>query len=130
VLVTGYSLGVTSAADYTTIAYKPAGTRLWLRRYNGPRNRTDLARSVAVPGNGKVYVTGSSWSGTVNHDDYATVAYNIFTGARAWVRRYNGPANGGDECSSPASAPGATQARTTPPSPTGDRKAARTRRCV
>ena len=44
VLVTGYSLGVTSRADYATIAYKPAGTRLWVRRYNGPVNGGDYAR--------------------------------------------------------------------------------------
>src|SRR5207247_619898 len=89
--------------DYATIAYKATGARLWVRRYNGPRNGFDYARSVAVPGNGKVYVTGSSWAGSVNGgDDFATVAYNIRTGARAWVRRYNGPASGGDEATAVA----------------------------
>jgi len=96
VLVTGYSLGVTSRADYATIAYKPAGTWLWVRRYNGPVNGGDYARAVAAPGNGKVYVTGNSAGGPVNHHDFATVAYNILTGTPAWVRRYNGPASGVD----------------------------------
>jgi sugar lactone lactonase YvrE len=102
VLVTGYSYDATSRADYATIAYKPAGARVWVRRYNGPRNGLDYARAVAAPGNGKVYVTGTSWAGPVNHFDYASLAYNIVTGARAWVRRYNGPASGGDEATAVA----------------------------
>ena len=38
--------------------------------------------------------------GSVTRDNYATVAYNVRTGARLWVRRYIGPArpraHGGD----------------------------------
>ena len=33
-------------------------------------------------------------SGSTSGYDYATVAYNASTGAKAWVRRYNGPGNG------------------------------------
>jgi hypothetical protein len=102
VLVTGYSNGVTSGPDYATIAYRPAGARLWLRRYNGPRSSDDQARAVAAPGNGKVYVIGSSWAGPVNGENFATVAYNIVTGARDWVRRYNGPASGDDRATAVA----------------------------
>ncbi len=51
---------------------------------------------MAAPGNGRVYVTGTSWGGRATNDDYATVAYNVRTGARVWVRRYNGPASGAD----------------------------------
>jgi outer membrane protein assembly factor BamB len=104
VLVTGDSRGSTSHYDYATIAYKATGARLWVRRYNGPRNGFDFASAVAVPGNGKVYVTGSSWAGPAPHggDDFATVAYNILTGARAWVRRYNGPASGADNATAVA----------------------------
>jgi hypothetical protein len=57
--------------------------------------RVDVARMVASPGNGKVYVTGTSYN-TARGTDFATVAYNAATGARLWVSRYNGPARGED----------------------------------
>ncbi len=38
----------------------------------------------------EVFATGSSIGSTGGHD-YATVAYGS-TGAKPWVRRYNGPA--------------------------------------
>ena len=66
----------------------------WVRRYNGPGNLKDEANGIAVDDSGNVYVTGESWgSGTSN--DYATIKY-LPNGDTAWVRRYNGPANGGD----------------------------------
>ena len=64
--------------------------------YSGPGRHSDIAYAVAVPGSGRVYVTGTSWGGSATGDDYATIAYNVRTGARLWVRRYNGPASGGD----------------------------------
>jgi len=84
-------------SDYATVAYRAAtGARLWVRRYNGPGNRDDEAASVAVsPGGRTVFVTGDS-VGVRSREDYATVAYRAATGARVWVRRYNGPGNGDD----------------------------------
>ena len=101
-LVTGGSPHPGSSADdYATVAYSPNGARLWARRYSGrPGNHSDIAYAVAVPGNGKVYVTGTSWGGSATGNDYATIAYNVRTGALVWVRRYNGPASGGDSASS------------------------------
>jgi DNA-binding beta-propeller fold protein YncE len=92
VFVTGYSdrLQGDRADDYATIAYSAAtGTRLWVKRYNGPATSSDdAAFSVAVsPDGGSVFVTGSSGG------DYATVAYQAATGAQRWVMRYNGPSN-------------------------------------
>jgi len=105
VLVTGYSPTTTSGRDFATIAYSPAGTQLWAKRYNGPGNGDDTANSIAAPGNGKVYITGTS-PGAKSGPDYATIAYNIFTGARLWVQRYNGPANGIDQATSLAARAG------------------------
>ena len=97
VLVTGGSRGPAGVnTDYATVAYSPGGHQLWVRRYSGPGRHSDIAYAVAVPGTGRVYVTGTSWGGSVTGDDYATIAYNVRTGARLWVRRYNGPASGGD----------------------------------
>ena len=105
VLVTGGSRGPTgsSAGDYATVAYSPGGARLWARRYSGPGNKFDVAYGAAAPGNGKVYVTGTIWDGSAAGHDYATIAYSIRTGARLWVRRYNGPASGEDSATALAS---------------------------
>jgi WD40 repeat protein len=97
VYVTGSSNGTTSGADYATIAYNAAtGAQRWVSRYDGPGNRDDLAYSLAVsPFGHTVFVTGAS-RGTTSGTDYATVAYRAATGAKLWVRRYNGPGNGPD----------------------------------
>ena len=81
------------------------GAQLWVKRYNGPANSFDNARSLAVSPDGEsVFVTGDS-SGTASGTDYATVAYNAATGAQRWVKRYNGPANKDDKALSVAASP-------------------------
>jgi hypothetical protein len=97
VFVTSRSQGRTSGFDYATVAYNAAtGAQLWASRYGGKAGRTDEASWAAVsPGGGRVYVTGFS-RGTTSRKDYATVAYSAATGARLWVRRYNGPAGRDD----------------------------------
>ncbi len=106
VFVTGTSASTTTGPDYATAAYDAAtGAQLWVERYNGPAGRADEAHSVAVgPGGGRVYVTGVS-RGVTSGTDYATIAYAAATGAQLWVRRYNGPASGGDNASTVAVSP-------------------------
>ena len=108
VFVTVPSPGVGTGQDYATVAYSAVtGARLWVQRYNGPANRDDYAGSVAVsPGGTRVFVTGTS-QGTGSGQDYATVAYSAATGARLWVKRYNGPANRDDDAARWRSAPAA-----------------------
>jgi uncharacterized delta-60 repeat protein len=97
VYVTGSSWGGTSTHyDYATVKYDANGNLLWVRRYNGPGNWSDVAFALAVDSQGNVYVTGRSWGGTSTLDDYATVKYDA-NGNLLWVTRYNGPGNGFDE---------------------------------
>jgi hypothetical protein len=107
VFVTGESQSVTTSGDYATVSYSAAtGRQLWVRRYNGPANGFDSARSVAVSPDGtRVFVTGDSFGRTTS-GDYATVSYSAVTGRRLWVARYNGPGNGGDAALSMAVGPG------------------------
>ena len=109
VFVTGESRGATTTG-YLTVAYSAAtGARLWVQRYNGPGHGDDAASAVAVsPGGSRVFVTGAS-QGTRSGPDYATVAYSAATGARLWVARYNGPANGNDAASAVAVSPGGSR---------------------
>jgi len=89
VYVTGESVGSGTNYDYATIKYSSDGNQLWVRRYNGLSNSSDIAYALAVDNSGNVYVTGGSDS------NYVTVKYNT-DGNQLWVKSYNGPANSSD----------------------------------
>jgi uncharacterized delta-60 repeat protein len=93
VYVTGYSYGSFTSLDYATIKYNSAGVEQWVQRYNGPANADDWATSLAVDGQGNVYVTGGDYF--AGNSDYATIKYDS-AGVEQWVQRYNGPANSYD----------------------------------
>ncbi len=79
IYVTGESYDSASVTyyDYATIKYDSAGVQQWVARYNGPADGSDLATSIAVDGESKVYVTGYSTGSDVYYD-YATIKYFQF----------------------------------------------------
>jgi DNA-binding beta-propeller fold protein YncE len=98
VFVTGLSWGGATGYDYATVGYSASGTQVWAERYARSGSGSDVATSVAVNASGSaVYVTGRSLAPN-NQYDYVTVAYSA-TGAKHWLKTYNGPAgvNADDE---------------------------------
>ncbi|MEO0232624.1 MAG: SBBP repeat-containing protein, partial [candidate division WOR-3 bacterium] len=94
VYVTGKSWSTHTKFDYVTIKYDKDGNEVWVRRYNGSGNGNDEVCSIAVDGDGNVYVTGSS-EGLDTKYDYVTIKYDA-QGNEVWLRRYNGSGNGND----------------------------------
>jgi hypothetical protein len=95
VFVTGGSgPSVGGDSDYATVAYDAStGSELWVSRYNGPGNGSDVSNALGLsPDGSTVFVTGGS-GGQATHQDYATVAYDASTGTQLWVSRYDGPSN-------------------------------------
>jgi len=81
-----------------TVALATPGAQLWAKRYNGFANDLDHPTAVKVsPDGSKVFVTGESRQSRDSNSDYATIAYNAFTGAQLWLKRYNGPGNRNDQ---------------------------------
>src|SRR5215217_6139204 len=89
VYVTGWSTGSGTDYDYATIKYDAAGNEIWVSRYNGPENSSDVAKSIVVDGSGNVYVTGTSKGSGEDNYDYATVKYDA-AGNQLWATRYDG----------------------------------------
>ncbi len=96
VYVTGSSWGSGTGSDYATVKYDSQGNQLWAARYNGPSNGLDYATAIALDGQGNAYVTGVSYTNSLQStSDYATVKYDG-QGNQLWAARYNGPGNGDD----------------------------------
>jgi hypothetical protein len=107
--VTGQSGGAAPAyaSDFITLAYSTdSGALRWLSRYDDPQHRSDDAWAMAVsPDGSTVYVTGRSYGAASGSQDYFTIAYSATSGARRWVRRYDGPAHHDDWAMSLAVSP-------------------------
>ncbi|MEO8514420.1 MAG: SBBP repeat-containing protein [Ignavibacteria bacterium] len=93
VIITGYSTGVGSLADFTTIKFNSAGAQLWVQRYNAPGNGDDRAFGIVVDRVGNIYVTG--YITQANADIY-TIKYNP-NGVYIWGAVIFGSGNSDDK---------------------------------
>jgi len=94
VYVTGFGARLGGGIDCATLKYYPNGDTAWVRMYDGPASYYNEAFGIAVDNAGNVYASCES-AGYGTSADYATLKYYP-NGDTAWVRRYNGPANGSD----------------------------------
>jgi len=85
VMVTGFSGTDTVNHDYATIWYSTSGAPLFTNRYNGPANGNDQASALAVDTGGNVFVTGTSWNGTIY--EFATIKYAVLQPVPLLVQR-------------------------------------------
>ena len=69
-------------------------TEVWVKRYNGTGDSTDIANSITIDASGNVYVTGESISAG-NNRDFCTIKYSP-SGLPLWILKYNGPADSTD----------------------------------
>jgi PQQ-like domain len=84
VIVTG--TGDFGTDDFTTIAYDAlSGITLWTRHWDGLNASDDSPQAIDIAPDGRrVFVTGSSHS----FHEYATVAYDLLSGAELWAVEY------------------------------------------
>lgn len=95
--VAGKIKGSTTAEDFLVAKYNSSFTLQWIDKFNGSGTNYDEAFSLSFdPTMAYLYATGYSYLSASNND-YLTIKYNVSTGAREWVTRFNGPANNSDQ---------------------------------
>jgi hypothetical protein len=92
IIITGYSTGVGSSEDYTTVKYTTEGQQIWVSRYNTPINGDDRAFGIVVDRVGNIYVTGYI---TLANKDIYTIKYTA-NGVYVWGHVLTGNGNGED----------------------------------
>jgi hypothetical protein len=87
------SIAGTASTDFGTVAYSAGGMQLWSATYNGPSGSEDNPTAIAASSDGsRVFVTGKS-IGTGTGQDFATLAYDLYSGKWLWTRRFDASAH-------------------------------------
>lgn len=94
VVVTGFSEGVGTFYDYTTLKYDSLGNELWAERYDAATNY-DWAKKVKISTSGAIYVSGNSLVSGVG-EVYQTLKYSS-DGNLLWWKRFNSALFGTDQ---------------------------------
>ena len=96
-VVTGFGTDPEENSAFLTIAYDfdaAKATKRWVRRYDG--NGGGAFEAAMSPDGSGVFVLGDGHGGDERGFDYLTIGYDTATGARRWVRRFDGWAGGDD----------------------------------
>jgi outer membrane protein assembly factor BamB len=87
------TLGVIAAATATIVLWTAGAISGSGGAAHRVGNGVDIPHALAVSPDGTtVFVTGDSDGGMKTNYDFATIAYNVQSGKKIWVARYNGPA--------------------------------------
>jgi outer membrane protein assembly factor BamB len=90
VVVTGFGLYGDTEYHFQTMRYDAQGQLLWHRTFDGVGTSSDQASSLALDGQGNVYVAGLTTFPPQNRD-FTAVKYNTL-GEEAWSVHWAGPA--------------------------------------
>ena len=90
IIVSGHGRSTQGDWDYLVAKYSPTGEMLWARRYASPESVNDQVRSMAVNGEGSVYLTGTSM--TVKYSSSGEELWTAPYGGRGIVTGTNGSA--------------------------------------
>lgn len=83
--------------DIVTIKYDSSGDSVWVKRYNGPGNSSDIGYAIALDNEGNIVVAGISVAASA---DYFVIKYNPTSGETIWTARYDGTAASVDAATS------------------------------
>jgi len=98
IYVTGRSAGGGGQGqDYCTICYEADGTEAWVSRYASQYGGDDMPRAIRLHPEGGVVVAGTSDGPASAGTDLAVVRYDA-DGNELWVKRYDSPFGGDDDC--------------------------------
>ena len=75
IYVTGHSCGIGSYYDFTTIKYDPNGNDVWIQRYDGAFNLSDMAEDIVLDDSANIYVTGFSQISVTGDFNFVTIKY-------------------------------------------------------
>ncbi|MEO0086080.1 MAG: SBBP repeat-containing protein [candidate division WOR-3 bacterium] len=94
VWVTGYTTDAASKTDIITVKYTALGAQDWSQLYGDSEN--DRANAIGIDAAGNCYITGYTYTGNTELENYVTVKYSS-GGAQLWAQTYNSTFNCTDE---------------------------------
>ena len=89
VYVTGSSRTSGSGDDYLTLKYNSSGSLIWARTFNDSLNGNDVASAMAMDNSGKIIITGSALTDSLNNLNYYTIKYDT-AGIVQWSIVFDG----------------------------------------